>query len=143
MGGGVGDRFELVRDVMHPGVVSCHPDTSLREAAKLMTEAGVRALVVTGDDCGLVGIVSQTDLVNATVVNPHVHYWGGLKVRDVMTPDVTTITSDAPLQDAARLMVEQKIHRVVVVDHADQPCHPVGVLSMGDIVRDLIKDEDG
>ena len=137
-----GARVELVQHAMRSGVVSCSPDTTLREAAKLMTDASVRALVVVEGDCGLAGIVSQTDLVNATLVHPHVRYWGGLRVKDVMTEQVCVVTPDTPLQEAARLMIERRIHRVVVVQSADDPCHPVGVLSMGDIVRDLAEDED-
>lgn len=126
---------------MHQGVVSCSPDTTIRDAARLMVKAGVRALVVIDGDCGLAGIVSQTDLVNATLVHPSVHYWDGLHVRDVMTRQVLTVTPDVKLEDAARLLVQSKVHRLVVVS-SDDPCRPVGMLSVGDIVRDLILDAD-
>lgn len=131
----------FVREVMHQGVVSCSPDTTIRDAARLMVKAGVRALVVMDGDCGLAGIVSQTDLVNATLVHPSVRYWDGLRVRDVMTRQVLTVTPDMKLEDAARLLVQSKVHRLVVVS-SDDPCRPVGVLSVGDIVRDLILDAD-
>ena len=127
---------------MHQGVVRCEPDTTVRDAARLMVSAGVRALVVTDGDCGLVGIVSQTDLVSATLVRPNVHYWDGLLVRDVMTTEVLTVTPDTKLEEAARLLVQSKVHRLVVVPDRDQPCMPVGMLSMGDIVRDLITHQD-
>ncbi|MCS7059802.1 MAG: CBS domain-containing protein [Anaerolineae bacterium] len=130
-----------VREVMHQGVVSCSPDTTIRDAARAMVKAGVRALVVTDDACGLVGIVSQTDLVNATLVHPNVHYWDGVRVRDVMTSPVATVTPETKLEDAARMLVEKRIHRLVVVSE-DDPCKPVGMLSMGDIVRDLILSPD-
>lgn len=131
----------FVRDVMRQGVVSCSPDTTIRDAARMMVTAGVRALVVTDGECGLAGIVSQTDLVGATLVRPNVHYWDGLRVRDVMTAQVVTVTPDVKLEEAARMLVDGKIHRLVVVS-SDEPCQPIGVLSMGDIVRDLILDLD-
>ncbi len=131
----------FVRDVMHQGVVTCNPDVTIREAARMMVAAGVRALVVTDNECGLIGIVSQTDLVGATLLRPNVHYWDGLRVRDVMTTNVITVTPDTTLEDAARLLVGGRIHRLVVVSN-DEPCRPVGMLSMGDIVRDLILAND-
>lgn len=126
---------------MRQGVVSCSPDTTIRDAARMMVAAGVRALVVIDGECGLAGIVSQTDLVSATVAGPNAPDWGDLRVRDVMTAQVITVTPDVKLEDAARMLVDGKIHRLVVVS-SDEPCRPVGVLSMGDIVRDLILDPD-
>ena len=40
---------------------------------------------------------------------------------------------------AAKVMIEQHIHRIVVVADSD-PCNPVGILSMGDLVRDMMRD---
>lgn len=136
-------KTAIVRSAMHEGVIRCSPQTSVKEAARLMAESGIRALVVTDGECGLVGIVSQTDLVNATLVRPGAPPWAAARVSDVMTADVVRVPPDLPLQDAARLMIDRRIHRVVVVDESGGACLPVGMLSMGDIVRDLIKDQDG
>jgi CBS domain-containing protein len=56
-----------------------------------------------------------------------------LQVADVMLQHVATVPADMPLHDAGRLMVERRIHRVVVVESQK----PVGVLSTFDIVRCL------
>jgi CBS domain-containing protein len=128
-----------VRDAMREGVVSCAPTLSLHEAAKLMAEAKVRALIVVDEKCGLAGIMSQTDLVNVTLVQPNTENWATLSVKDVMTPNVLTVTPDVSLSRAAKLMVDHRVHRLVVIGEG-APCSPVGVLSMGDIVRALSRE---
>ncbi|MCS6774309.1 MAG: CBS domain-containing protein [Thermoflexales bacterium] len=124
---------------MHQGVYACSEHLRLPEAARLMTEHGVRALVVTDATCGLRGLVSQRDLVNAAVQHGMGEQWRALTVADVMTRAVITITPDAPISEAARLMIERHIHRLVVVE-PDDPCKPIGVVSMGDLVRFLMQE---
>lgn len=131
------EREKRVRDVMHEGIVACEARLSLPEAAHLMTEKHVRALVVTDERCGLCGIIAQSDLVNAALHPTGRDAWKSLTVGDVMTRDVLTVTPDAPLSEAAKLMVANRIHRVVVVADGDT-CAPIGVLSMGDLVRDMM-----
>ncbi|MDW8054288.1 MAG: CBS domain-containing protein [Anaerolineae bacterium] len=124
---------------MHRGVYTCPAHLRLPEAARLMTERKVRALVVTDEACGLVGLVSQSDLVNAAVQHGMGNAWRSLTVADVMTRAVITITADAPITEAARIMVAHRIHRLVVVADHD-PCQPIGVLSMGDLVRFMMQE---
>lgn len=126
-----------VADVMHEGVVGCDSHLPLPDAAKLMLEAQMRSLVVIDADCGLVGIVSQSDMVNARFGDAQGKSWHTMTVRDVMTPEVATVTPDTPIKEAARVMIDKRIHRVVVSDSND-PCKPLGVLSMGDIMRHMM-----
>jgi acetoin utilization protein AcuB len=126
-----------VNDVMHEGVVSCDSSLGLPEAAKLMLESKMRSLVVVDADCGLAGIVSQSDMVNARLLHAESKQWDHLAIRDIMTSMVLTVTPAMPIKEAARVMIEHRIHRVVVADVND-PCHPLGVLSMGDIMRHMM-----
>lgn len=126
-----------VNDVMHEGVVSCDSSLSLPEAAKLMLDSQMRSLVVVDADCGLAGIVSQSDMVNARLLHAEAKQWDHLSIRDIMTSMVLTVTPEMLIKEAARVMIEHRIHRVVVADVND-PCHPVGVLSMGDIMRHMM-----
>lgn len=131
------DKF--VRDVMHKGVVTCPEDIQLPDAARLMALQSVRALVITDDKCGMCGILSQSDLVNAKLEYPDQEAWRKLTVAEVMTRTVLTVKPSDTLAVAAKTMVQNHIHRIVVVDDAD-PCSAVGVLSMGDLVRDMMRD---
>lgn len=128
-----------VRDVMHKGVVTCPEDVTLPDAARLMALQSVRALVITDPDCGLRGILSQSDLVNARLENAEQDAWRNIAVSEVMTRSVLTVKPSDTLATAAKTMVQNHIHRIVVVDDAD-PCTPVGILSMGDLVRDMMRD---
>jgi CBS domain-containing protein len=117
-----------------------------------MAEAKVRALVVIDEHCELAGILSQTDLVNATLAHRDAAYrdmvhrdpahreaprWQETMVCEAMTQDVLTVTPDTPLSEAAKILVDNNVHRLVVIDRQRSECSPVGVLSVGDIMRRL------
>ncbi|HQV70842.1 MAG TPA: CBS domain-containing protein [Thermoflexales bacterium] len=128
----------LVKDAMHPGVVSCDSSTTVNEAARMMTTSQLRSLVVVDADCGLAGILSQTDLVNAKLLNAE-SVDKGLTVGDIMTARVLTISPNDTIEEAARIMIKHHIHRIVVAE-PDDLCHPIGILSMGDMMRFMMKD---
>ncbi len=127
-----------VKDVMHEGVLSCDSSLGLPDAAKLMMDARMRSLVVIDADCGLAGIVSQSDMVNARLLQEEGENWNSMTIRDIMTSMVLTVTPEMTIKEAARLMIEYSIHRVVVAGE-DNPCVPVGVLSMGDVMRHMME----
>lgn len=54
-----------------------------------------------------------------------------------MTSRVLTVPPGATVEEAARTMIDHRIHRIVVAD-VDDPCHPIGILSMGDIMRHVM-----
>jgi len=128
--------FETLKvgDAMHPGVVSCSPETSLPEVAALMSMHGMHSVFVFDHESerreadAFVGIVSDLDLVAAA--------WAGLKTRtagqSAVTPIVTVTTDDA-LEHAAELMVENSLSHLCVVDSSTR--RPVGVISTIDVAR--------
>lgn len=128
--------FETLKvgDAMHPGVVSCSPETSLPVVAALMSIHGMHSVFVfdyeseRDDADAFIGIVSDLDLVAAA--------WAGLETRtagqSAVTPIVTVTTEDA-LEHAAELMVENSLSHLCVVDRRTR--RPVGVISTIDIAR--------
>lgn len=124
-----------VRDAMHQGAVSCDVNTPIGEAIKLMESAGVRSLVVTRDQTTLCGFVSQSDLVNASLNSTNAN-WKSAPVNSIMKRKVTTVMPETLLQDAAKKMINNHIHRLVVVTEEDQS-RAIGVLSMGDVMHHL------
>jgi CBS domain-containing protein len=119
---------------MHEGVVSCDSSTTVREAAHMMNENRLRSLVVVDFDCALGGIISETDIVAAKMLNEGGKSWEHLTVGEIMTNRVLTVPPDMSLTEAARVIVDHRIHRVVVTD-PDDICNPIGILSLGDIMR--------
>lgn len=125
-----------VRECMHQGVISCSPEAALEEVAETMRERKISALVVV-EDGRAIGVISQTDLVNAAYVRPYMRYWRGMSARHLMTSPVVSIGPDAPLAEAVRVLRERKIHRLVVTEGADGGERPIGILSATDVARRL------
>ena len=112
--------------------VSISESASLAEAGNLFDSRKISGLPVVDNDGALVGVVSQTDLIRAQA-NPQFHTnWRGLAVREIMTKPALTIPATAGLDEAARLMGDRRVHRLVVTDDA---ATPIGIISASDLVR--------
>ena len=131
-----------VRDWMHLGVIACSPDTAAEEVAGAMAAHDVSALVVLDADGYAVGLISRTDLVNATFVQPYLRHWRGLSARHLMSSPVISVREDAPVEQAIALIRERKIHRVVVTVAEGGRERPIGILSVTDVVGRLGRIEE-
>jgi CBS domain-containing protein len=124
-----------VKDVMTRDVESVRPDTSLQEAAAKMKALNVGPVpVVEGDR--VAGIVTDRDIVVRGIAegrDPRT-----TRVQDVMTRDVVCVTETDDVKDAARLMKEHQVRRVLVVS-ADKKL--TGIVSLGDIAVDTRDDK--
>jgi len=112
----------LVRDRMSKSPVTTTPDTSVTDALRLMRESKVRRLPVMDAHGKLVGIVADQDLlyaspspVSSLSVWEMNYLLAKLKVEEVMTRQIITVTEDTPLEEAARIMVDNKIGGLPVV----------------------------
>lgn len=133
----------FVRDRMSSPAVTITPNTTLQDALNLMHEHRFRRLPVVDEKGRLVGIVSERDLLYAspppaTLLNGLElnHVLSKLQIEEVMTQDVITTTPDAFIEDAARLMVENKIGGLPIVDEDN---HVVGVITETDVFRAFIE----
>ena len=132
----------FVRDRMSSPAVTVTPDTSLQDALGLMHEGQFRRLPVVDDRGELIGMVSERDLLYASP--PPAAPLGGqglddllseIRVREIMTEEVITAAPDAFIEEAARLMANNKIGGLPVVDKDD---HVVGVITETDVFRAFI-----
>jgi acetoin utilization protein AcuB len=112
----------FVRDVMQTSVVTVTPETTLPEATRLASRRGIRHLPVL-EDGKLVGILSDRDLKRAmaspaTSLEAHelTYLLDRLTIRQLMTRAVIVIGPMFPIEDAARLMVQEKIGALPVTD---------------------------
>ena len=117
---------QTVRDVMTTDLVTCSSSAPLRDAAGYMRDHYIGDVLVV-DDGAIRGIVTDRDIVVRCVAE------GGdtrqAKVGDVCTSNLTTVPADATIQDAARIMRDQALRRLPVVDRGK----PVGIVSLGDL----------
>jgi CBS domain-containing protein len=116
-----------VVDAMRIGVISCPPDTPLRDVARIMATYRIHCVVVSEmEGAHPLGVISDVDLAQAAVSDSPEGTAGQL----AGTESVTVAASD-PLARAAQLMAEHQVsHLVVVQPHTS---HPVGVLSALDL----------
>ena len=112
----------LVGERMTKRPITTHPDTPIDDALKLMRDSKVRRLPVLDKDGKLVGIITEKDLLYvspspATSLSVHeLHYLiSKIKVGDVMAKDVVTATEYTPLEEAARIMADNKIGSLPVM----------------------------
>ena len=124
--------MKLVGDAMHTGLVTCQMDTPLAEVVSILCSADVHALVVVDADGYAKGILSHMDIM--------AHYGEPLSERkagEVMTPQVVSVTPQTPLAEAVKLMAKYRIHRLLVTEPGPGGSMPVGILSTGDVIRDI------
>jgi len=126
---------KTVRAWMHRGVISCHPDTSLEEVARTMDSKDISALVVVNEAGDLLGVISRTDLVNTRFVEPYLKHWRGMNAEHVMSRPVISVGPDTPVAEAAHLLRENQIHRLVVVEREGKYMRPLGILSVTDLAK--------
>ena len=133
----------FVRDRMSSPAVTITPDTPLRDALDLMHRRRFRRLPVVDGRGRLVGIVSERDLLYASPPPAALvsdmdlnHLLDELPIREIMTRDVLTATPDTFVEDAARLMVDNKVGGLPVLDEDD---HVVGVITETDVFRAFIE----
>jgi crotonyl-CoA carboxylase/reductase len=126
------DDGSKVRERMSSGIISCRREDTLGQAGKTMIDNDIHALVVIEGDRA-VGVLSQTDIVLARQGRT-IEEARALTVGEIMTEGCATVEADEKLSVAITEMMKRRIHRLVVVENGK----PVGVLSMTDIVRNLI-----
>lgn len=120
---------------MHRGVVHCSPETPVEEVAHTMDAEDISALVVTNEAGEAIGVISRTDLVNARFVQPYMKHWRGMTAAHLMSRPVVSVPPDASIRQAARLMQEKNVHRVVVGVQEGDRLKPVGILSVTDLAK--------
>jgi len=116
-----------VSEVMTSGVQCISPDATLQEAAAKMKSLDIGPLPVCEND-RLVGMITDRDItIRATAEGETPK---NIRVRDVMTPEVIYCFEDALVEDAAILMQQKQVRRLLVLN---QNKRLVGIVSLGDL----------
>jgi len=114
---------------------SIGPDARVFDALKLMAEKNVGALVVT-EGGKLVGIISERDCARKVILLSKSSH--DIAVREIMTGKVFTVQLGQTVEQCMALMTEKRIRHLPVTEGEKL----VGVLSIGDLVKEVIADQE-
>jgi CBS domain-containing protein len=147
-----------VREIMETNVATVHPDDTIESVLRTMRDHELPGIPVVNDGQRCVGIITEADLILAgeeeDIHLPHYfELFGGIVfleshkkfearlrkatgslARDLMTPDPITISPDAGVEEAARVIARRKHNRLPVVEHG----RLVGVVTRVDVLDALI-----
>jgi acetoin utilization protein AcuB len=131
----------FVGERMKRPVIAVSPETNVHDALHLMRSEGFRRAPVVSHG-RLVGIVSMKDLLNAspsqatTLSVWELNYLlSKLTVEPIMTRDVYTVTEDTPIEEAARIMADQRVGGLPVIRGGEV----VGIITETDLFKILLE----
>lgn len=110
-------------------VVTLRADDTLREAARLLDERRIGAVVTLAADGEIVGVLSERDIVRQFARQGAAAL--EMEVGNAMTRAVITISAEAPIDEALQLMTDRRIRHLPVVRHN----RLTGFVSIGDLVK--------
>lgn len=148
--------MKTVADIMTKEIITVTPETSIRNLAELFVKHRISSLPVVGADGALLGIVTESDLVEQsknvhlpTVISlfdwviylesektleKELSKMGGRTVADIYQQEVTTIAPSASLSDAADLMSSNQVSTLPVLENGGL----AGIVARIDIIRTLL-----
>ena len=157
----------LAKEVMTAPVISVKTDTSLKRAAEILDENSFSGVPVVSDEDEVIGILSETDILRHTqqiigqpLRDPHrvftkskevlhvdithrgievIELVASTTVDTLMTRDVISVSLDTPFYEIVRLMRENDINRVPVVDDNNRV---QGIITREDLIAAMVEKWD-
>ena len=118
----------LVREVMTTNVKTVRPFSTVKDVVQKMNKFGIGSVVVVEEDRP-VGIITERDIMRN--IAEQFFDLSLVKVKDIMSTQLVTISGDVSVEEAARLMASRKIKKLPVVE--DQKL--VGIVTSMDVMR--------
>ncbi|UCC33121.1 MAG: CBS domain-containing protein [Candidatus Bathyarchaeota archaeon] len=118
----------LVRDVMSANVKTVRPFSTVRDVVEKMNKFGIGSIMVVEEDRP-VGIITERDIMRE-LVDPFFDL-DVAKAKEIMSTQLVTVSGNADVERAARLMAGRKIKKLPVVENE----RLVGIVTSMDIVR--------
>lgn len=121
-----------VKDVMVEEAITVNLSQSVKNAARLMTKFGISGMVVTSDG-NIVGILTERDIITRVVASKRDPE--NVTVKEIMTEPVIVVNPDMPLEEATRIMIQERIKKLPVITKEDESLRLVGIISLTDVAR--------
>ncbi len=122
-----------VKDIMQEDVIGVRFSTPVKKVVQLLKEKKISGVVVEDMVGEAVGIVSTLDIFKVMGSGTKID---SLTAEDIMTPYSINITPEDSLEVAARMMLENNIHRLVVVASPTRR-RAIGIITATDIIKQL------
>jgi CBS domain-containing protein len=132
-------KVEKILENKGKEVFSVHIDAIVSDALQSMNEKNIGALMVIDSQENIQGIVSERDIMrNCYHSQTNVK---GLAIKDVMTPRAKLLVARAEddVNDLMGAMTQNRVRHIPVVTEQDRV---VGMVSIGDIIKAMLKDKD-
>ncbi len=117
-------------------IFSITEETSVHDVAKYLRDKQVRSVGVVNSAGKLVGVISHSDVSDKVAAENKCPAW--MKASEIMTRELITVTPDMTLEDCLRLMDQNTIFHLIVLDEREGFR---GMLSVSDILRVVASDE--
>jgi len=126
----------LVRQLMHPGLITCRKDTTLGQVAAMLIQHHVHAVIVEDRDRRPLGVLTDFDLLAGewlSTDDESLEAMRGMTAGELMTTPIDSIEGSETVLVAAERMRSGNVHRLMVTEHGKS----VGVISISDIVASI------
>ena len=117
------------------GILSTAPDARVYDALQLMADKNVGALLVM--DAGqLIGIFTERDYARKVILHGKSSH--DIRVREIMTEKLVTVHPGQTVEECMSLMTDKRVRHLPVMEGSKL----VGVVSIGDLVKEVISDQE-
>ena len=116
-----------IKEIMTTNVKTIRPEDTVKSLAQIMIKENIGDMVVISGSGIIAGIATERDIIKQVVVSGS---FGETKVQDIMTKEILTIGPEATLEEAADVMVKNKIKKLPVIDKG----RLVGIVTATDLV---------
>lgn len=117
-------------------VFSVTGQTTVQEAATYLRQKQVRAVGVRDEAGRLIGVLSQSDISDQVAAENKCPAW--IRVSEIMTRELITVSPEESLDDCLRLMEKHGIYHLLVVDGQGRYC---GMISVQDLLKVVASDQ--
>ncbi|HYA83620.1 MAG TPA: CBS domain-containing protein [Candidatus Bathyarchaeia archaeon] len=128
-------KITSVGQIMTEGPETVGLSSSIQQASTKMRDKNVSSLVVIDEYNKPVGIVTERDFVRKVYVNDSSHR-GDMLMKDIMSSPLITINTMTSVEEAADLMIQNKVRHLLVVENDDTK-RPLGIITATDFVAYL------
>ena len=118
----------LVKEAMNRNVKTIRPEDTVKNAAQIMNENRIGSLIVVSGTGEINGILTERDILTDVVAAGR--NAEDVKVEEIMTKELITISSEKTLEEAADVMVSHKIKKLPVVEKE----RLVGIITATDLI---------